>query len=120
MVFSHIYFTPNKLSALLLQSSSPVSAVSSFLVKYKDPPVACVVRAGVVHPYDDKDMLKVRANSFGREGVRARLLEHDGHYVVPNVALSQQLVREKHSSIYKRSVVLEYESILSMRRIPFK
>lgn len=40
-----------------------------------------------MHPHDDEDVLKVRANGFGGEGVRARLLEHDGHYVVAYVAL---------------------------------
>lgn len=44
-----------------------------------------------MHPYDDEDMLKVRADGLGSEGVSARLLEHDGHYVVPYVALPQQL-----------------------------
>lgn len=100
MVFTHllyIYCT----SALLLQSSSTISAVSSFLIKYKDPPVACVVRAGVMHPYNDKYMLEVRANSLGCEGVRARLLEHDGHYIIPNVALPQQLVREKQKVLIR-------------------
>lgn len=87
------------------------SAVLSLLVKYKDPPVACAVRAGVVHPYDDEDMLKVRANGLGGEGVSAGLLEHDGHYVVPYVALPQQLVIEKQQSLNYRSMGFESESI---------
>lgn len=61
----------------------------------KDPPVACAVGAGVVYSYDDEDMLKVGANSLGSERVSSGLLEHYGHYVVPNVPLSQQLVIEK-------------------------
>lgn len=58
VTFTHLLYT-YELSVLLLQSSSTISAVSSLLVKYKDPPVACVVRAGVVHPYDNEHMLKV-------------------------------------------------------------
>lgn len=64
----------------------------SLLVKSKDPPVARAVGAGIVHPYDDEDVLKVRADGLRREGVSTGLLEHDGHYVVPYVALPQQLV----------------------------
>lgn len=60
--------------------------------EHKDPPVACAVRAGVVHPHDDEDMLKVRADDLGSEGMSAGLLEHDGHDVVPYVPLPQQLV----------------------------
>ena len=63
----------------------------SLMVEHKDPPVACVVRAGVVYPYDDEDMLKVRANGPGSERVSPWLLEHNGHNVVPNVAFPQQL-----------------------------
>lgn len=51
-----------------------------------------------MHPNNDEDMLEVRANGLGGEGVSTRLLEHDGHYVVPDVALPQQLViRKQHS-----------------------
>lgn len=82
---------------------SDYSAVLSLLIKYKDPPVACVVRAGIVHPYDDEDMLKVRANGLGGEGVSTRLLEHDGHYVIPYVTLPQQLVIGKQHSLNWRS-----------------
>lgn len=60
--------------------------------EHKDPPVACAVRAGVVHPHDDEDMLKVRADDLGSEGMSAGLLEHDGHDVVAYVPLPQQLV----------------------------
>lgn len=63
----------------------------------EDPPVARAVRAGVVHPNNDEDMLKVGANGLGGERVSARLLEHNRHNVVPNVALPQQLVKEKNS-----------------------
>lgn len=48
-----------------------------------------------MYSYDDEDMLKVGANSLGSERVSSGLLEHYGHYVVPNVPLSQQLVIEK-------------------------
>lgn len=48
-----------------------------------------------MHPYDDEDMLKVRADGLGSEGVSTRLLEHNSHYVVPYVALPQQLVVKK-------------------------
>lgn len=60
--------------------------------EHKGPPVARAVRARVVHPHDDEDMLKVRADGLGSEGVSAGLLEHDGHNVVANVSLPQQLV----------------------------
>lgn len=48
-----------------------------------------------MYSYDDEDMLKVGTNSLGSERVSSGLLEHYGHYVVPNVPLSQQLVIEK-------------------------
>ena len=60
-----------------------------------DPPVACVFRAGVVHAHDDEDMLKVRANGPGGEGVSSWLLEHNGHNVVSNVAFPQQLKKQQ-------------------------
>lgn len=66
-------------------------------VQWLDSPVAGLVRAGVVHPYDDEDVLKVRANVPWSEGVSTWLLEHNGHDVVPNVAFPQQL--EKKSTI---------------------
>ena len=72
---------------------------SSLLNTFKDPPVARGVRAGVVHPNNDEDMLKVRANGLGRERVSTGLLEHNGHNVVPNVSLPQQLVNEKQQSL---------------------
>lgn len=59
-----------------------------------NPPVARVVRAGVVHPDNDEDMLKVRANSLGGERMSTGLLEHDGHDVVPDVAFPQQLAKQ--------------------------
>lgn len=52
-----------------------------------------------MHPYNDEDVLEVRANGLGGEGVSAGLLEHDGHYVVPYVALPQQLVIGKQQSL---------------------
>ena len=61
----------------------------------KNSPVARVVRAGVVHPNNDEDVLKVRANGLGGERVSTGLLEHNSHNVVPNVSLPQQLVNEK-------------------------
>lgn len=47
-----------------------------------------------MHPDDDEDMLKVRANSLGGERVSAGLLEHDRHDVVPDVAFPQQLAKQ--------------------------
>lgn len=78
--------------------------------KHKDSPVACTVRAGIVDPNDDEHMLKVRADGLGGEGVSTRLLEHDGHYVIPYVALPQQLVigKQQHGLNW-RSVRLESE-----------
>lgn len=52
-----------------------------------------------MHPNDDEDMLKVRANSLGGERVCTGLLEHDGHYVVTYVALPQQLGSEKQQCL---------------------
>lgn len=66
--------------------------------EHKGPPVAGVVRARVVHPHDDEDMLKVWADGLGSEGVSAGLLEHDGHNVVPYVSLPQQLVVKEQGS----------------------
>lgn len=57
-------------------------------------PVAGLVRTGVVHTYDDEDVLKVGANVPGSEGVSTWLLEHNGHDVVPNVAFPQQLEKK--------------------------
>lgn len=48
-----------------------------------------------MHPHDDEDVLEVRADGLGGEGVSPRLLEHDGHDVVPDVAFPQQLVRTR-------------------------
>lgn len=61
----------------------------------EDPPVARAVGAGVVHPNDDEDVLEVRSDGLGSEGVSPGLLEHDGHYVVPDVAFPQQLADDK-------------------------
>lgn len=46
-----------------------------------------------MHPHDDEDVLEVRADGLGGEGMSPGLLEHDGHDVVPDVAFPQQLVR---------------------------
>lgn len=51
-----------------------------------------------MHPHDDEYVLKVRADGLGSEGVRTRLLEHDGHDVIPDVALPQQLIIEKKNN----------------------
>ena len=48
-----------------------------------------------MHPHDDEDVLEVRADGLWSEGVRTRLLEHDGHDVIPDVALPQQLIIAK-------------------------
>lgn len=61
-----------------------------------------------MYSYDDEDMLKVGANSLGSERVSSGLLEHYGHYVVPNVPLSQQLVIEKQGIF--RGVTTECKS----------
>ena len=45
-------------------------------------------------PHDDEDVLEVGADALRGEGQRARLLEHDGDDVVPNVALPEQLQEE--------------------------
>lgn len=89
----------SKPSGLYITSSLAIILLCYLCWNTKDPPVACVVRAGIVHPYNDEDMLKVRANDLGGEGVSARFLEHDGHYVVPYVALPQQLVIGKQQSM---------------------
>lgn len=60
-------------------------------------------------PNDDEHMLEVRADGLGGEGVSTRLLEHDGHDVVPYVALPQQLVNGKQHGLNWRSVRLESE-----------
>ena len=52
-----------------------------------------------MHPDNDEDMLKVRANGLGGERVSTGLLEHDGHDVVTDVALPQQLVVEKQQRL---------------------
>lgn len=54
-----------------------------------------------MHPYDDEDVLEVRADGLGSEGVSPGLLEHDGHYVVPNVAFPQQLGKA-HPTVQRR------------------
>lgn len=51
-----------------------------------------------MHAHDDEDVLEVRADGLGSEGMSPGLLEHDGHYVVPDVAFPQQLVIEKRLS----------------------
>lgn len=42
-------------------------------------------------PHHQEHMLEVRTDGAGAEGLAARLLEHDGHNVVANVALPQEL-----------------------------
>ena len=54
-------------------------------------PVLRVLRARVVHPDDDEDVLELRLE-VGDEGERARLLEDDGDDVVADVALPRQLL----------------------------
>lgn len=48
-----------------------------------------------MHPNDDEDVLEVRSDGPGSEGVSPGLLEHDGHDVVPDVAFPQQLADDK-------------------------
>lgn len=54
-----------------------------------------------MHPDEDEHMLKVRANGLGCEGMSSRLLEHNGHDVVPNVAFPQQLVIEESTEFIR-------------------
>lgn len=56
-----------------------------------DSPVAHVLGAGAVHPDDDEHVLEVGADAPGGEGARPGLLEDDGHDVVPDVPLPQEL-----------------------------
>lgn len=51
-----------------------------------------------MHPYDDEDVLEVRADGLGSEGMGPGLLEHDGHYVVPDVAFPQQLAKTNQTA----------------------
>lgn len=71
----------------------------------EDPPVARAVGAGVVHPHDDEDVLEVRADGLGGEGVSPGLLEHDGHNVVPDVAFPQQLVKTNQTLQIKSNFI---------------
>lgn len=71
-----------------------------------------------MYSYDDEDMLKVGANSLGSERVSAGLLEHYGHYVVPNVPLSQQLVIEKQG-IFREALQLNVKVIQRIWYVPF-
>lgn len=59
-------------------------------------PVAGVLRAWVVHLHHHEDVLEVRADVLGAEGLGSGLLEHDGDDVVPDVALPEQLQVRKH------------------------
>lgn len=44
-----------------------------------------------MHPDDDEHVLEVGPDAAGREGPRPGLLEDDGHDVVPDVPLPQEL-----------------------------
>lgn len=44
-----------------------------------------------MHLHHHEDVLEVRADVLGTEGLGPGLLEHDGDDVVPDVALSEQL-----------------------------
>lgn len=46
---------------------------------------------------DDEDMLKMGADGLWSEGQSAGFLEHDGHDVITDVPLSQQLMIETQS-----------------------
>ena len=47
----------------------------------------------------DEDVLEMRAHAARREGQRSRLLEHERHDVVSDVALPQQLHEQRHATI---------------------
>lgn len=57
----------------------------------RHPPVGGVWRAGCMSPHHQEDVLKMRADGGGAEGLAARFLEHDGHDVVANVAFPKEL-----------------------------
>lgn len=65
-------------------------------------PVADVIGARVMGSDDDEDVLKMRADVFGGERQRPRLLEDDGHDVVSYVPLPQQLVNGRQPGRGKR------------------
>lgn len=66
------------------------------LFSCKHLPVAGVVRAGVVHTNNNKDVLEMGANILRGERQRSWLLKDYGDNVVPYVSLSQELgIRRK-------------------------
>lgn len=48
--------------------------------------------------HDDEDVLEMGADGLWSEGHSARLLEHDRHDVVTDVALPQQLTRPNRNT----------------------
>lgn len=62
-------------------------------------PVADILCAGVVCSHDDEDVLEVGADVLGGERQSPRLLEDDGHDVIPYVSLPQELVTGRQESI---------------------
>lgn len=62
-------------------------------------PVTDRVRAWVVHSYDHKNMLEMRADVLGTERLGSRLLKHYCHNIVSNVTLSQQLQLNKITAL---------------------
>lgn len=54
-------------------------------------PVGGVRGTGQLGPHHQEHVLEVRADGGGAKGPAAWFLEHDGHNVVANVALPQEL-----------------------------
>lgn len=67
-----------------------------------------------MHLHNDEDVLEVRADVLGGERQGARLLEDDGHDVIPNVPLPQKLCREGNtqSDIQYSNIYTTYSSPL--------
>lgn len=45
--------------------------------------------------HHQENVLEVRADSCGAEGLATRLLEHDGHNIIADMTLPQELERVK-------------------------
>jgi len=57
---------------------------------------------------DDEDMLELRPDPLWSERLSTVLLEDQRHYVVADVAFSQQLVSRKHNRI---NILRSYDNI---------
>ena len=58
-----------------------------------DPPVLSMRGEGVLHSYNNKDVLEMRTNAASGEWLTTGLLEYHRNDVVAYVTLSQQLER---------------------------